>query len=52
MQARDIALIVAERGINVVRRGADGVWRYAIVRQAIDTGDQKETEMAQERFKR
>lgn len=30
LQARDTALVVAERGINVVRRGSDGVWRYAI----------------------
>ena len=30
VQARDIALILAERSINVVRRGADGTWRYAI----------------------
>lgn len=36
MQARDIALIVSERGINVVRRGDDGTWRYVIVRQSVD----------------
>lgn len=30
LQARDTALVVAERGINVVRRGSDGAWRYAI----------------------
>jgi hypothetical protein len=30
--ARNIALIVAERDINVARRGSDGIWRYAIVR--------------------
>jgi hypothetical protein len=30
VQARDTGLIVAERGINVVRRGGDGGWRYAI----------------------
>jgi hypothetical protein len=35
MLARDIALIVSKRGINVVRRGSDGIWRYAIVRQAV-----------------
>jgi hypothetical protein len=38
VQARDIALIVAERGINVARRGSDGSWRYAIVRQSVDDG--------------
>jgi len=30
LQARSSGLIVAERGINVVRRGSDGAWRYAI----------------------
>jgi hypothetical protein len=30
LQARDVALVVAERGIHVVRRGSDGAWRYAI----------------------
>lgn len=30
LQAGDTALVVAERGINVVRRGGDGIWRYAI----------------------
>lgn len=33
VQARDLALVVAERAINVVRRGSDGAWRYAIVLQ-------------------
>ncbi len=35
-QARDIALIVAQRTINVARCGHDGVWRYAIVLCAVD----------------
>jgi ketosteroid isomerase-like protein len=30
LQARDTALVVAERGINVVRRGSDGAWRYVL----------------------
>ena len=30
VQARDTALVVARRGINVVRRRADGQWLYAI----------------------
>jgi hypothetical protein len=30
IQARDIALVVTVLGANVVRRGADGCWRYAI----------------------
>ena len=47
LQARDTALVVADRSINVVRRGADGAWRYAISllsledeqRRRNDTGD-------------
>jgi hypothetical protein len=30
LQARSTGLIVTRRGINVVRRGSDGAWRYAI----------------------
>ncbi len=30
LQARHTALVVAERSINVARRGSDGAWRYAI----------------------
>jgi hypothetical protein len=30
LQARDTALVVAGQAINVVRRGDDGFWRYAI----------------------
>ncbi len=30
VQARDLALVVAEQAIHVVRRGSDGAWRYAI----------------------
>jgi ketosteroid isomerase-like protein len=30
LQARDTALVVAEQSINVVRRGSNGRWRYAI----------------------
>jgi ubiquinone/menaquinone biosynthesis C-methylase UbiE len=30
LQARDLALIVAEGAINVARRGGDGAWRYAM----------------------
>jgi hypothetical protein len=36
IQVRDIALIVAEQGINVVRRGGDGAWRYVIVCLSIE----------------
>ena len=30
VQARDTAVVLANGGINVVRRGSDGGWRYAI----------------------
>jgi hypothetical protein len=33
--ARDIALIVGERGVNVARRDRNGDWKYAIVRQSV-----------------
>jgi Domain of unknown function (DUF4440) len=37
VQAHDIALVLATQGTSVVRRGADGAWRYAISLLAIDT---------------
>src|ERR671915_1079680 len=36
LQARDTALVVADCGINVVRRGSDGTWRYAISLMSFD----------------
>lgn len=30
VQARDIALVLGTQGTSVVRRGADGAWRFAI----------------------
>ena len=30
LQVHDTALVLARGGINVVRRGEDGAWRYAI----------------------
>lgn len=30
VQAGDLALVLATQGTSVVRRGADGAWRYAI----------------------
>ncbi len=30
VQARDTALLVGRRAVNVVRRGDDGIWRYVI----------------------
>ena len=37
LQAREITLVVADRGINVARRGSDGNWRYAIALLSDDT---------------
>jgi hypothetical protein len=36
VQAHDLALVLAKQGTSVVRRGADGAWRYAISLLAID----------------
>jgi ketosteroid isomerase-like protein len=35
-QARDLALVVAVRGISVMRRGSDGSWRYVISLLSLD----------------
>jgi hypothetical protein len=42
LQARDTGLVVATRGINVVRRGSDGGWRYAIALLSYDDTTKKE----------
>lgn len=42
LQARDSALVVASGGINVVRRGRDGQWRYAVALLNIDPTNPKE----------
>ena len=44
IQARDLALIVAEQGVNVARRGCDGEWRYVIVRLSIEEGTERRTQ--------
>jgi Domain of unknown function (DUF4440) len=36
IQAHDLALVLATQGTSVVRRGADGAWRYAISLLTID----------------
>lgn len=36
VQASDVALVLGAQGTNVVRRGADGAWRYAISLLSID----------------
>jgi ketosteroid isomerase-like protein len=42
VQARDIALVLADRAINVVRRGTDGTWRYTIALLSFDPTPTKE----------
>jgi len=41
LRARDRALVIAGCGINVLHRGGDGTWRYAISLLTFDT-DSKE----------
>ena len=36
LQARDTALVVGPQAVSVVRRGADGAWRYAISLLSLD----------------
>jgi Domain of unknown function (DUF4440) len=36
LQARDTGLVLTRHGINVVRRGTDGAWRYAIALMSRD----------------
>jgi hypothetical protein len=42
VQARDIALILADNAINVVRRASDGSWGYAIALLSLDSTTTKE----------
>ena len=42
LQARDTALVVGDRGINVARRGRDGIWRYAIALLSLDDPTRRE----------
>jgi ketosteroid isomerase-like protein len=42
VQARDIALVLADGAINVARRQSDGAWVYAIALVSLDTGTAKE----------
>ena len=42
VQARDTALVLADRALSVVRRGSDGSWRYAIALMALDAIPTKE----------
>jgi hypothetical protein len=45
-QARDTALVLAERGVSVVRRGPDGAWRYAISVLAMDDATERRSDDA------
>ena len=36
LQARDVALVLADRGVSVARRGSDGAWRYAVALLSLD----------------
>jgi ketosteroid isomerase-like protein len=42
VQARGTALVLADRAINVVCRGSDGAWRYAIALLSLDPTPKKE----------
>ncbi|MFN8540854.1 MAG: hypothetical protein U0232_25665 [Thermomicrobiales bacterium] len=42
LQMRDLALVVTERGIAVMRRGSDESWRYAIALLDLDVTAEKE----------
>ena len=42
LQSRGLALVVARRATSVVRRGGDGVWRYAIALLSDDETTTKE----------
>ena len=42
VQARDIALVLADSAINVARRGSDGGWVYAIALLSLDSDTAKE----------
>jgi hypothetical protein len=42
VQARDIALVLADGAINVVRRGSDGAWAYAIALLSLGPTNTKE----------
>src|SRR5215207_6408306 len=46
--ARDSALVVTDRGVNVMQRGADGAWRYAVVLHAVEQSNGREKIMVQE----
>src|SRR5215204_7822621 len=46
--ARNSVLVITDQGVNVMQRGADGSWRYAIVLHAVEQSNGREKIMAQE----
>jgi mannose-6-phosphate isomerase-like protein (cupin superfamily) len=46
--ARTSALVVSDQGVNVMHRGDDGAWRYAIVLHAVEESNGREKHMVQE----
>jgi quercetin dioxygenase-like cupin family protein len=48
LSARNCALVVTDQGINVMQRGDDGAWRYAIVLHAVEESNGREKTMVQE----
>jgi hypothetical protein len=42
LRARDTALVVADAGVHVLRRGPDGAWRAAISLLDLDSANQRE----------
>jgi hypothetical protein len=42
LQTADVALVLATDGTSVVRRGADGIWRYAILLLSVNEQTRKE----------
>lgn len=43
VQARDTAVVLGGHGVSVLRRGADGAWRYAIALLSLDHIPKEET---------
>jgi quercetin dioxygenase-like cupin family protein len=50
--ARTSALVVTDQGVNVMHRGDDGAWRYAIVLHAVEESNGREKIMVQETIPR
>jgi quercetin dioxygenase-like cupin family protein len=46
--ARSSALVITDHGVNVMQRGGDGAWRYAIVLHTVEESNGREKIMVQE----